>query len=49
MKKVKTTEPATPDKSLVDMPLTEEQAEQTKAGGLTKVGPGHLILPTTNS
>ena len=39
-----------PSESLADMPLTYEQAEETRAGGaFSKVGPGHLILPTANN
>jgi hypothetical protein len=38
-----------PNESLADIPLPEEQANETKAGGLTKVGLGHLTLPNPNS
>ena len=42
-------EPTTSE-SLADMPLTYEQAEETRAGGaFSKVGPGHLILPNANN
>ena len=36
--------------SLDDMRLTYEQAGELRAGGaLRKVGPGHLIFPSTNN
>ena len=38
-----------PTESLTDIPLKDEQAEETKAGGLNKVGLGHLILNNNNN
>ena len=38
----------TPLSHLADMPLTDDQADETRAGGLSKVGPGTLVLPNGN-